>query len=206
MGYSTDYIGHIDIEPPLNDAEVEYLIAFGKSRRNLRDGGPYEVPGNPDAELRDPPRGEAYNIRAPGQPNLWCDWTPCWDGCCIAWNGTEKSYSMIEWLRYLIAHFLRPGAKASDDQRFSEFTFDHRLTGVVVGCRRDNKELLAVTVRDNRVTTRVLRPADPRYADYPPLPYEDEIDRADERIRRRRKRRRPGDADVVDLRAARRAE
>ena len=28
MGFSTDFVGHIDIEPPLNDAEIAYLAAF----------------------------------------------------------------------------------------------------------------------------------------------------------------------------------
>jgi len=189
MGYSTDYLGHIDIDPPLNEAEIEYLTAFGQSRRCLRSGGPYEVPDHPRAETSEGFATGDYNTRAPGQPNLWCDWMPCWDGCCLAWNGTEKSYSMIDWLRYLIDHFLKPGAKGVGAPPLAGFTFDHVLSGVAVGCRRDNKELTLVRVRDNKVTTRVLRPADPRYLDYPPLPYEVEIDRANEANVRRRRRR-----------------
>ncbi len=199
MGYSTDFLGHIDIDPALNDAEIEYLTAFGRSRRCVRPGGPYDVPGNPAAEGRDDFRSELYNNRAQGQPNLWCDWVPCWEGCCIAWNGTEKSYSMIEWLRYLIAHFLKPHAAGAGHPHLEGFTFDHRLSGLVVACRRDNKELLAVKVTNNRVTTRALRPADPRYVDLPPLPYEEEIDRANEYVRRRRRRPLRTDAGVVDL-------
>ena len=137
MGYNTDYLGHIDVDPPLNDAEIEYLTAFGSSRRCIRPGGPYEVPGNPRAETSDAFEGDDYNQRAPGQPNLWCDWTPCWDGCCIAWNGTEKSYSMIPWLRYLIQHFLKPGAPS----RFATFPMQPGRSsrrgphGVVARCR-----------------------------------------------------------------------
>ena len=48
---------------------------------------------------------------------------------------------------------------------------------MVVGCRRDNKELFGIRVRGNVVSTEVLRSADPRYSDYPPLPYEEAIDR-----------------------------
>lgn len=201
MGYSTDFIGHIDIEPPLNDAEMEYLSAFFDSRRCDRGGDPYEVPGNPRAETLVGEYGERGNDPAPGQPNLWCDWRVCWDGCCLAWNGTEKSYSMIPWLRYLIAHFLKPDAKAAGDPRFAEFGFDHVLSGMVVGCRRDDKELFALTVRNNRVTERVLRPADPRYLDLPPLPYEAEKDReVADRPRNRRRRRPDGEpATVVPL-------
>ena len=47
MGYTTDFIGHVDIAPALNEAEIDYLEAFCASRRWERPGGPYEVPGNP---------------------------------------------------------------------------------------------------------------------------------------------------------------
>jgi hypothetical protein len=41
-----------------------------------------------------------------GQPGLWCHWAPTEDGTAIAWNGAEKFYSYVEWLEYLILHFL----------------------------------------------------------------------------------------------------
>src|SRR5262245_28779808 len=31
VGYTTDFIGHVDIEPPLNEAEQAYLTAFASS-------------------------------------------------------------------------------------------------------------------------------------------------------------------------------
>jgi hypothetical protein len=40
MGYTTDFIGHIGIDPPLNEAEQSYLRAFAESRRWDRPGGP----------------------------------------------------------------------------------------------------------------------------------------------------------------------
>jgi hypothetical protein len=185
MGFSTDFVGHIDIEPPLNDAEVAYLSAFGASRRYDR-GDPYEVPGNPRAESS-AGIGDRYNRPAPGQPDLWCDWKVCWDGCCITWSGKEKSYEMEPWLRYVIDHFLKAEAHAFGDPRFEDFTFDHVLGGTLVGCRRDNKELFAIKVVDNEVSRQVMVRADPRYLDFPPLPYEAEIDReVDDRRRRRR--------------------
>jgi len=182
MGYTTDFLGHIDINPTLNEAEIAYLQAFGHSHRFDRPGGPYEVPANPYAEAQGD-RGpsvpaEAYNRPAPGQPQLWCQWTPCWDGCCLAFDGTEKFYQPVRWLEYLIGHFLEPGAAASGSgvAVFDEFSFDHVLQGIVVGCRRDNKELFAIRVHNNVVTTEILRTADPTYADYPPLAYELAID------------------------------
>ena len=137
------------------------------------------MPGNPRAEDSSSFSGDSYNGTAVGQPGLWCDWVPCWDGCCLAYNGVEKFYNPVAWLRFLINHFLKPGAHAStsDDPLFQHFTFDHVLDGTVVGCRRDNKELFAITVVHNLVQEGIIRPADPRYVDYPPLPYEEVIDR-----------------------------
>ena len=203
MGHTTDFIGHIDIEPSLNDDEIAYLTAFSESRRCYREGGPYAVPGNPAAERdEDIPTAQA-NTGAEGQPGYWCDWVPCWDGCCLAYNGNEKFYGSVPWLKYLIQHFLKPGARASRSGLafFDGFTFDHVLEGMVVGCRRDNKELFAINVKNNRVTEKILRPADPRYFDYPPLPYELEIDRWEGRRRRRRRGSKvpPDSAEVVDL-------
>ena len=197
MGYSTDFVGNLTVTPRLNDHEIEYLNAFRQSRRCVRPGGPYEVPGNPRAESSADFEAEHYNELAAGQPNLWCDWQVCWDGDCIAWDGTEKSYSMVPWLRYLINHFLKPGAKAEGHPGFEEFTFDHAVTGMVVGCRRDTKELFSVRVIDNRVVERVLNPGHPEWAAYPALPYEGEIDRW--ATRRRRRRRLPSDATVIEL-------
>ena len=193
MGYTTDFIGHLEIQPPLNEQEIEYLAAFTQSRRCLREGGPYAVPDNPLAESSDAFVGDTYNMPPPGQPQLWCDWEVCWDGCCLTWSGKEKSYEMTRWLRYLIDHFLKPGARASGHPGFEAFTFDHEVEGQVVGCRRDTKELFSISVRANRVRVKVLREADPRLAGFPPLPYEV----ADDRWTPRR-RRRPRD-NVVDL-------
>ena len=129
----------------------------------------------------------------------------------MSYNGHEKFYRATEWMRYLIDHFLRPGAHAEDSglHWFDGFTFDHRCDGVVAGCRRDNKELFLIRVEDNEVREEVLRPADPRYLDFPPLPYEAYLDAMDE-SRPRRRRRKPSkgrgraaanSGNVVDLRS-----
>lgn len=179
MGYTTDFIGHVDVTPSLNEAELAYLNAFRLSRRFDRPGGPYQVPSNPYADDREGVDVDTYNRIAPGQPQLWCQWEACWQGCCLAFDGHEKFYQPVPWMEYLIEHFLMPGAAASSSglPTFEQFTFDHRLDGLVVGCRRDNKELFGIRVTDNLVTTEVLWAADSRYVDYPPLPYEVEIDR-----------------------------
>lgn len=189
MGHTTDFIGHIDITPSLNEAEQAYLSAFSLTRRFDRKEGPYFVPPNPYAEQLVGAPDDRYNRPAPGQPQLWCRWVPCWDGCCLALDGEEKIYQPTRWLDYLIEHFLVPGAEASASglPAFEEFTFDHRLDGLVVGCRRDNKQLFAIRVEDSVVTEEILRPADARYLDLPPLPYEEVIDRDRARSSTRRR-------------------
>ena len=190
MGYTTDFVGHIDIEPALNQDEMEYLTAFSMSRRFARSEGPYAVPGNPMAELdRTDVDVDTYNEVAPGQPQLWCQWVPCLDGCCLSFDGHEKFYEPVAWMRYLIQHFLKPGARASRSglPAFEHFTFDHWLEGMVVGCRRDTKELFAISVKANRVTEPVLRRGAPELQWRAPLPYEQEIDRWESNSRRRRR-------------------
>ena len=95
---------------------------------------------------------------------------------------------MVEWLGYLIDHFLKPNAEAKGHRGFEEFTFDHVVSGMVVGCRRDTKELFAISVARNRVETTILNPGHPEWVAYPALPYEVENDRW--MVRRRRRQRR----------------
>jgi len=55
--------------------------------------------------------GERYGILGPNQPprdqpGLWCQWTPTEDAAGVEWDGQEKFYSYIGWLKYIIEHFL----------------------------------------------------------------------------------------------------
>lgn len=176
MAYTTDFIGHVEVRPGLNEAELAYLAAFTGSRRWRRPDGPYAVPIV--GYETEPAASRAWHLPAEGQPSLWCDWLPCWDGCCLTWQGEERFAGVGTWLGYLVDHFLRAGAQASrgGDPRFAGFTFDHVLDGMVVGCRRDNKQLFAVSVHENRVREEILRPGDRRLRRMPPLPYEELAD------------------------------
>ena len=42
------------------------------------------------------------------QPGLWCQWEINEDGTELQWDGGEKFYNYVEWLKYLIAHFFEP--------------------------------------------------------------------------------------------------
>ena len=193
MGFSTDFVGHIDIEPPLNDRD-RLSLRVQLSRRYDR-ADPYEVPGNP---ARGSSRWRSRTTAGAGQPNLWCDWAVCWDGCCITWSGKEKSY--YDDAVAAVRHRPLPEGGCPSGLRTPAIRGLHLRPcplGAVVGCRRDNKELFAIRVKGNVVSREVMVRADPRYVDYPPLPYEDEIDRQDDDRRRRRRRPLPGESSKV---------
>jgi hypothetical protein len=167
MGVTTRYLGHVDIEPPLNQDEYDYLRAFSRSRRSYRDRGPYEVfPRDPHDEvpgLHGDAATERSNLIADGQPGYWCQWMPCPTGCCLSWDGHEKFYAGPAWLQYLIDHFLRPGAhaQASTDPWFRRFTFGHDTNGALVGEQGDNRELVLIRVEHGDVSREVLHRGDP---------------------------------------------
>jgi hypothetical protein len=161
MGVSTNYLGHVEIVPSLNQSEYDYLRAFARSRRSYRPGGPYAVSpedphtGSSEREV------ERYNRIAKGQPGYWCQWVPCPHGCCLVWNGHEKFYAGPAWLQYLIDHFLRRDvyAKTSGGSQFAGFTFNHEMNGMIVGEQDDNRELFLLRVEANEVTREILAEA-----------------------------------------------
>ena len=130
MGYHTDFSGEFSLNTPLTPEHKAYLEAFNRSRRMVRDP-------NQTAELQDPVRKAAglplgpesayfvgtadanfgqdrtldildYNRPPKGQPWLWCQWVPNDLGDTIEWDGGEKFYSYVDWIRYLLENFLKP--------------------------------------------------------------------------------------------------
>jgi len=129
MGYTTEFTGQFDLDKPLTEAHKAYLQAFNRTRRMKRDAS--KLANLPDAvriaaglpvgdeggyyvgSLEDYGQNKTadvidYNRPPNGQPALWCQWTPSEDGNAIQWDEGEKFYSYVEWLKYLIEHFLAP--------------------------------------------------------------------------------------------------
>jgi hypothetical protein len=179
MGYTTDFIGWVQIEPPLNQHETDYLRAFNRTRRWDRSEGRFVVLAHPLADDEPESDVDAYNRPAKGEPGLWCPWTVTGDGTAIAHDGREKAYDATRWLEYLIRTFLRPGAYAStvDDPVLEGFTFDHVCDGAIASCRRDTGRVAVILVIDNEVEERVLLPGIPEGVVWADLPYEPEVDR-----------------------------
>lgn len=163
MGYTTDFVGSLLVEPPLNDEE---RLFFGALARSTNPSG---------TSLDDAVAGMSG---LPGRsPNAWCPWEVCSEGCCLCWDGHEKPYGLVPWLHYLMATFLVPGGAAQEHPGFGAFTFDHVVNGMLVGCRRDNRELYSITVRDNDAEIELLWPGNPKWSTYPPLAHQVQIDR-----------------------------
>lgn len=76
------------------------------------------------------------------QPSLWCKWVPTSNGMGIEWSEEEKFYDYIDWIKYLISHFLKP--------------WGYTLNGKVKwqGERMEDRGIIMIA--DNTVTTRNL--------------------------------------------------
>ena len=165
MGYQTDFIGYLQIDPPLGERERVFVNRISGSPFLQESIGNLRVADEDDEVLR---------RLMTGAPRGWSNWTVCPQGCCLSYDGGDKANHMAPWLKFLMATFLAPGAAA---EGIHGITCDHVLTGMVVGSRRDTRELYSITVRDNGVEVELLWPGNPRWSDYPRLAYQTEIDR-----------------------------
>ncbi|MFC1707722.1 hypothetical protein ACFL59_13055 [Planctomycetota bacterium] len=128
MGYTTEFVGEFTIDPPLAGAHYAYLERFSRSRHMKRDpkvletmrdplreavGLPIGVDGEFFVAARSPQTDSDSSVvdfnRPPScQPGLYCQWRPSSDGRTLGWDGVEKFYDYVEWLRYLIENMLKP--------------------------------------------------------------------------------------------------
>jgi hypothetical protein len=73
-------------------------------------------------------------------PGLWCQWVVTDDGTELEWDGGEKFYNYVEWLKYLINHFFnRWGVK---------------LNGEIEWEGEDSDDRGMIVVKDNVVKTK----------------------------------------------------
>lgn len=165
MGYQTDFVGYLQIDPPLGRRESALLNRISGSLFLQDSDGGLRVADEEDELLRG---------LLVGAPRGWSNWTVCPQGCCLSYDGGDKANHMVPWLKFLMITFLVPGAAG---EGIRGLTCDHVLTGMVVGSRRDTRELFSITVRDNEVEVELLWPGNPKWSDYPPLAYQTEIDR-----------------------------
>lgn len=129
MGYTTDFNGKIELDRPLTDVQRMYLRDFSRTRRVKRnpqlaeqredelriavglpigEDGCYFVGDTANFGQNGGPDVVSHNCPPDGQPGLWCQWTPNESGTAIQWDQGEKFYDYVEWLGYIIEHFLKP--------------------------------------------------------------------------------------------------
>lgn len=79
------------------------------------------------------------------QPGLWCQWIVEDHNECdeLMWDGGEKFYNYVEWLRYLIEHF------------FSKW--DVKLNGEVFWEGESSDDKGKIVVKDNIVKTYIAK-------------------------------------------------
>jgi hypothetical protein len=152
MGYTTTYAGELKISPPLNGFEIEYLTRFFDADHHYRDNGPYVADNSFSPEY------------CPEQPETHhCDLEIAEGGTVLRWNGTEKSYYLTRWVRYVIDTFLKEGATLEKNRQnpiegrflpaYSEyFTFDHVVNGELEAQGEIPGDSWTLRVVDNIVT------------------------------------------------------
>jgi hypothetical protein len=77
------------------------------------------------------------------QPGLWCQWTIDEEGTHLVWDGGEKFYNYVEWLKYLINHFFEK--------------WGVKLNGEITWEGEDSEDMGKIVVVDNVVTVKVAR-------------------------------------------------
>ncbi len=128
MGYSTDFEGAFTLNKPLTVAQANYLRAFAETRRMKRDADKTKLRPDPVREAAGLPVGAdgEYFVGETGyagqdagpdvtdsnsaprrELSLWNHWVPTHDATGLQWDGGEKFYSYVEWLNYIIEHFLK---------------------------------------------------------------------------------------------------
>lgn len=155
MGYSTEFKGRIEINPPLNQAEIDYLTKFSHTRHMHRELGPFLVYDKPDIDPNNEEDVFNCNTPPPGQPGLWCDFEPTPDGTSLVWNGNEKTYEATRWIDYIITRFLMDGAvvQGQDDllHLFKDFQFNHVCNGELIAHGEDPDDKWKLFIKNNIV-------------------------------------------------------
>lgn len=158
MGYTTEFQGEFELNRPLSESQCAYLVKFSETRRMKRDPEKAKLISDPLREVVNLPIGEdaeyfvggvgvmgqdrdesVTDINSPpkSQPGLWCKWMPNEAGTAIIWNQGEKFYDYVDWISYIISHFIEPWNLILDgDMKW--FGEDPRDTGII-------------RVRDNRI-------------------------------------------------------
>ena len=115
MGYTTDFTGEFQINKPVNQKIYDILHGLSTTRRMKRKvakeygvDGEFYFQGKGDLGQDHEKNIIDYNTPPKTQPGLWCNWLIDKDRQTITWDGGEKFYSYIEWIKYIVNAILAP--------------------------------------------------------------------------------------------------
>jgi hypothetical protein len=168
MGYTTDFEGSFKISPAIKPEHEKYINTFSDTRRMARDAATTEKLEDPiraAVGLPVGPQGAFFvggagyagsdksswfliydsvldpNRPPEGQPGLWCQWVV--EGGELCWDGGEKFYEYVRWLKYLIENFFKP--------------WGYTLDGEVEWFGEDRSDRGLINVTDNEVRVKVAK-------------------------------------------------
>jgi len=118
VGYSTDFVGEFRFSRGLTLAEK--VILDDVNERDWR-----------------------YDKSRPVEDAYWCQWIPNRQGTALEWDGGEKFYNYIEWLKWLIERYFKP--------------WQISLNGEVLWQGEDREDMGKIIVKDNIVTIKHVR-------------------------------------------------
>lgn len=118
MGYSTNFIGGLSFNKELTHRQ--WLDLKQLADYSSRSNGTYEM----------------YTESPETIPDSYLQWEPNEDGTAYVWNGGEKFYQYIHWLRWVIKHYMKPHGLVLNGQIIWQGE-DVADTGVIVAV--DNK-------------------------------------------------------------------
>ena len=114
MGYTTEFEGKFNLNKKLDDDTFKLLNGLATTRRMKRNvegfgnEGEFFIDGlgfcGQDNDIT------VIDVNKPPttQPSLWLQWIPTEDKMSIEWDGNEKFYHSLEWIKYLIDTILKP--------------------------------------------------------------------------------------------------
>lgn len=166
MCYDSKFNGKFDLSRQLTDIERDYINTFSGTRRMKRNsiklmelyhgeyGYPYITKDSSPEDIygiegeffckNDGDCGQMrdnsiinYNYPSIMQPTLWCQWVT--DGNKLEWDGGEKFYHYIEWLKYMIDNFFEK--------------WNVKLNGEVTWEGEDSSDTGTIIVKNNIINT-----------------------------------------------------
>jgi hypothetical protein len=140
MGYSTQFVGEFKVDRPVDTETYNLLVGLATTRRmKRRVDAKYGVDG--EFYVEDDDEGVVDNNRTPStQPSLWCQWLIDDDRQTISWDGGEKFYDYVEWIKYIADRVLKPRG--------------YKLSGEVEWQGEDARDIGIIVVTENEVTTK----------------------------------------------------